>query len=415
MYRRKVAVLVVLAVLMMLAAAAPAVAAPEQGDIVHIVRRGENLTMIARRYGVNMWAIARANGITNPNRIYVGQRLVIPSGTPAGRVHVVRAGETLIGIGWHYGIDPWAIARANGITNLNRIYVGQRLVIPGSPPPGRPPAGPKRPPPSPPDPESWLGSWSAEYFDNRALMAPARFTRTDQKISFDWGYGAPADGMPKDNFSVRWTGTFKFEEGAYRFFARLDDGVRVYIDDVPVIDGWKHGSLRTYSTLQNLTAGDHVIKVEYYEYIQLAATYFWAKKVSGPSPEATPGPPTEGWNAAFFNNKTLGGDPVHTRVDPWIGFEWGTDGPAPGVWADNFSARWTTRMPLKKDHYRFCAMSDDGVRIWVHDQLVVDHWHANNGTAYCGAFYSEGGTYDVKVEYYEDGGDALIYVWWEPH
>ena len=60
-------------------------------------------------------------------------------------------------------------------------------------------------------------------------------------------------------------------------------------------------------------------------------------------------------------------------------------------------------------------MSDDGVRIWVHDQLVVDHWHANNGTAYCGAFYSEGGTYDVKVEYYEDGGDALIYVWWEPH
>lgn len=48
------------------------------------------------------------------------------------------------------------------------------------------------------------------------------------------------------------------------------------------------------------------------------------------------------------------------------------------------------------------------------DQLVVDHWHANNGTAYCGTVYSTSASYPVKVEYYEDGGDALIYVWWEP-
>jgi LysM repeat protein len=83
-----------------------------------------------------MWAIARSNGIANPNRIYAGQRLVIPTGgyagggTYTGTVHVVRRGETLYRIALNHGVSMWAIARANGIANPNRIYAGQRLVIP---------------------------------------------------------------------------------------------------------------------------------------------------------------------------------------------------------------------------------------------------------------------------------------------
>jgi len=60
-------------------------------------------------------------------------------------------------------------------------------------------------------------------------------------------------------------------------------------------------------------------------------------------------------------------------------------------------------------------MSDDGARIYVGKELVLDEWHANNGVAYCGEYWASTGTYEVKVEYYEDGGKALIYVWWEPH
>jgi len=409
----KVAVGTVLALLVILVATLPATAAPDLGDVIHIVRYGENLTMIAVRYGVTVWDIARANGIANPNRIYVGQRLVIPSASLAGSSrHIVRFGETLTVIGWRYGIDRWAIARANGIANLNLIYAGQRLVIPGVAPAG---PAPRPPEPEPQQPETWLGPWSAEYYADRALSASPTLTRTDESIAFDWGYGAPADGVPRNRFSARWTGTFQFEAGAYRFFARADDGVTVYIDDVLVIDGWRNGSLRTYSTLQDLTAGDHTIVVEYYEYIQVARMYFWVRKISGPSPDSEPEPPASGWLAEFFNNEELTGEPVLTRVDPWIGFEWGTDGAAPGVWADHFSARWTNSITLERDHYRICAMSDDGVRIWVDDRVAVDHWHANNGTAYCGTFYSTGRAHPVKVEYYEDGGDALIYVWWEPH
>ncbi len=78
----KVVVVVLLALCLLtgisvqVAQAAP----PADGPVYHYVRRGETLASIGRRYGVSYWAIARANGISNPNRIYAGQNLVIPGG-----------------------------------------------------------------------------------------------------------------------------------------------------------------------------------------------------------------------------------------------------------------------------------------------------------------------------------------------
>jgi LysM repeat protein len=129
-----VLVALVLALLVAGSVVTPVSAAPDEST-VHIVRRGETLYSIARNYGVSMWAIARANGIANPNRIYAGQRLVIPTGQAGGRrhtgtVHVVQRGETLYRIALNHGVSMWAIVRANHIANPNHIYVGQRLVIP---------------------------------------------------------------------------------------------------------------------------------------------------------------------------------------------------------------------------------------------------------------------------------------------
>ena len=117
-------------------------------QMVHVVRRGENPTRIAAYYGTSVRAIARANGLRNPNYIWVGQRLVIPRGGGGGGgwvggcgcVHVVRRGETLSQIAWRYGTSVWAIARQNGLRNPNYIWTGQRLCIPCggySPPPRR--------------------------------------------------------------------------------------------------------------------------------------------------------------------------------------------------------------------------------------------------------------------------------------
>ena len=410
--------------------ALPVLAVPSQeGNVVHVVHPGETLYSIARRYGVSVASISSVNGIVNPNLIYVGQRLLIPTyatGSPSGQIiHVVQPGETLFSIALRYGLDPWTIGYANGLTNLNYIFVGQRLVIPKTTAPQPQPTIAPRPTSMP---ISWPGPWRGEYFDNDTLNGSAYVTRDDAQINFDWNSGPPAGGMPVNAFSVRWVGTFPFEAGTYRFYARVDDGVRLYVDGELVIDGWRDGALRLYSADRAMTAGDHEVKVEYYDRIQVAGVHVWWKQIStavtatatpaatlSPGATATPAP-TGVWFGQFFNNETLEGEPVLTHYVPAIEFNWGTHSPDPAVWWDGFSARWVRTIQLNTDHYRFCTMSDDGVRIWVGDDLVTDEWHANDGSIpHCDTYWAKTGTYEVTVEYYEHGGDAMIYVWWEPH
>ena len=112
--------------------AAPALASC---GTTHVVGWGETLYSIGRWYGVSPWAIARANALVNPNYIRYGQRLVIPGtcwgGPWYGGRYIVRYGDTLTGIAARHGVNVWTLAQANGIYNMNRIYAGQALVIPG--------------------------------------------------------------------------------------------------------------------------------------------------------------------------------------------------------------------------------------------------------------------------------------------
>ena len=104
------------------------------GERTHVVQPGENLFRISLHYGMHYETVAAANGIINPNLIYVGQTLTIPAEgttptTPEG-THVVQAGENLFRIALKYGVTVEALAVANNISNVNVIYPGQRLVIP---------------------------------------------------------------------------------------------------------------------------------------------------------------------------------------------------------------------------------------------------------------------------------------------
>ena len=102
----------------------------------HVVTSGETLFSIGRLYDVNPWAIASANRLVNPNRIYVDQTLYIPAGpaypgpSVCGSYYTVQRGDTLIRLGLRYDVSPWSIAAANRIYNMNRILAGQRLFIP---------------------------------------------------------------------------------------------------------------------------------------------------------------------------------------------------------------------------------------------------------------------------------------------
>jgi LysM repeat protein len=122
----------------LIAVLAIAVAVPPvhaQGQ-VHVVQRGETLSSIAARYGTTAQAIASANGLKNPNFIYAGQRLIIPTGggggraTAAGGTYTVRPGDSLYAIALQHGTTVAALMKANGLTT-SVIYAGQRLVIPG--------------------------------------------------------------------------------------------------------------------------------------------------------------------------------------------------------------------------------------------------------------------------------------------
>jgi LysM repeat protein len=110
-------------------------------DHVVVVRQGDTLSEIALRHGVTVAQLMALNALSDPNRIYPGQRLrlaadsaapLAPTAAATPIVHVVRAGEHLTGIAHRYGTTIATIVQANGIKNPSYLRVGQRLVIPGT-------------------------------------------------------------------------------------------------------------------------------------------------------------------------------------------------------------------------------------------------------------------------------------------
>ena len=104
------------------------------GELLYTVKQGDTLGRIAAAYGISWVQIAEANGIVNPNLIYPGQVLKIPSNTPGPApqfTHTVKQGETVFLISLHYGVLWTDIAEANNITAPYVIFPGQTLTIPG--------------------------------------------------------------------------------------------------------------------------------------------------------------------------------------------------------------------------------------------------------------------------------------------
>ena len=106
------------------------------GTGTHTVSRGETLAAIAARYGTTPAALASANGIANPNRIYAGTQLRVPSAIAAaptaGTAYTVRPGDTLGGIASRAGTSIAALVSLNGIRNANLVRVGQVLTLPAA-------------------------------------------------------------------------------------------------------------------------------------------------------------------------------------------------------------------------------------------------------------------------------------------
>ncbi|MEJ5309895.1 MAG: PA14 domain-containing protein [Anaerolineae bacterium] len=248
------------------------------------------------------------------------------------------------------------------------------------------------------------GEWYAEYFANAELSGGPALTRYESGLHFEWGGGSPGTGIPADNFSARFTRDEWFEGGTYRFSYRSDDGIRLWVGDTLVIDDWRDRS-DTWSIVDRYIApGTYRVRVEYYERGGSAALQVGWSKVSGGT----------AWRGEYYNNRTLSGNPVLTRYDTAINFDWGHGSPDAAVPADNFSVRWTRTLGFEAGTYRFYTSSDDGVRLYVDGRLVIDAWYdQKQPNRRSSDITLSARQYTVVVEYYEHGDLANIYAWWD--
>lgn len=249
-------------------------------------------------------------------------------------------------------------------------------------------------------------SWSAKYWNNKSLSGDPALARTESNLDHDWGHGAPA-GVANDNFSARWKRTINVAAGTYRFTATMDDGMRVWVDDALIIDAWYDSQEHTISADVFLNSGDHQVKVEYYEAGGEAVAKLSYGLIGGTDTGTVPH-----WRGEYFNNAYLGGSPTFVRSDAAVDFNWGYNSPGSGVGPDNFSVRWTRTLALN-GRTRFTVTSDDGVRLWVNNQLLIDNWtqHAAQTVT---ANVNVAGSVPVKLEYFEAGGLAEVHLTWAP-
>ena len=123
-----------------------------------------------------------------------------------------------------------------------------------------------------------------------------------------------------------------------------------------------------------------------------------------------------GLTAVYFSNGTLAGAPALKRIDAAIDFQWGPGSPGPGVPIDNFSVRWEGLLAAPTTgRYKFTVATAEGVRLWVNGKKVLDTWDGKKADpAGASANLAAGEKTSIKLEYYDEEGDARIQLQWVP-
>ena len=118
------------------------------------------------------------------------------------------------------------------------------------------------------------------------------------------------------------------------------------------------------------------------------------------------------WQASYFDDtRGYSAPPVVERQDPMIDFDWGYGSPDPSIPPDYFSASWTRTVDLEPGTYRFTTTTDDGVRLWVGGQLVIDQWRDQWAQSHSGTIYVPGEV-EIHMETYEHTGVAAVRLRW---
>lgn len=250
--------------------------------------------------------------------------------------------------------------------------------------------------------------------------------RIDKSIDFNWGGSKnPIIGLSHNNFSIRWSGYVvpSYNE-VYTFTTKADDGVRLYINGNLIINDWTTHGEKEQNAVVQLTAGQpYSIKLEYFQYTGSASVkLYWSSNsqrreiipknnlytaaIQKPNNGSGTGLMGKYYNGENFDKLTS------SKIDKNINLQWNYKS---GQIHNAFSIRWVGRIqPLFSDLYTFRTISDDGIRLWINGQLIIDCWHDGSDMENRGNIQLQAGQlYDIKVEYYENNKwPAEIKLYW---
>lgn len=287
-----------------------------------------------------------------------------------------------------------------------------------------------------------------EYYSSTTPSGTSAGSRTDDPIDFNWGSGSPGVGsIGSDNFSVDWNGFVRATEtGTYYFQTESDDGVRLWVDGNLIIDNWtNHAPTTNTSSGVTLTAGQaYSVDLQYYENgggavirlrWQTPSSGGFTAITGGSSPILSEGlyscpitvvPETmcssggivaPGLEGSYYNSVDLSGGVTATRADTTVDFDWGTGGPSvSGLGSDDFSVEWNGYIrATEAGGHSFQTVSDDGIRLWVAGELVIDNWddHAAETDTSTTLQLEANETYAIRMQFYENGGYAEIRLRWQ--
>ena len=296
------------------------------------------------------------------------------------------------------------------------------------------------PPPAGPPPAGT--GWHAKYWPTPGAdgmkppvptTAPAleRDEPADANGGFthEWGPAAPGPGVPADDYVATFERTLAFDAATYNFTIASDDGARVIVDGATIYDKWIDQGATPVTVARAMTAGNHTVRVEYYEHAGDATVDLAIAKSTATPPPVNPPPdpnppagtgPATGWSGQYWNTPGADGQkppipttaPVLTTTEPAdaIDHVWGPAAPGAGVNADDYVARFLTTRTFAAGTYKWDVASDDGLRIFIDNVSVYDSWIDQGAPPKSFQVTLPAGTHTFRVEYYEHAGDATLKV-----
>ena len=284
---------------------------------------------------------------------------------------------------------------------------------------------------TPPVPGSGDGL-TVQYYNTNDLSGSPVLTRVDPLVDNNWGYGSPDLSVNTTNFSARWFGEIQPQYSeTYTFWTQSDDGIRLWINGQLLVNDWnQHAQTQDSASIALVAGQKYDIMIEYFQaYGAAVAELAWSSPstplASVPQSQLYSTGNTEigtgtGLLAQYFNAPDLSSPtapfnvPVLTRFDGPIDFDWSSVSPDPSINQTNFSARWTGQIAAQfSETHTFYVTADDGVRLWVNNQLLVDGWIDQPATTYTGTIaLTAGQKVGIKMEYYQRYGGAVAKLEW---